>query len=225
MTYEQLLDLLLETKDEKYAAFQKPLSNSDYEIIGIKIPILKKLAKEHYQDADLDLAKFEHHHYLEVEMLYFIFGMLRNKSIEARLDFIYRNVKYADSWMITDTPNAYLARLDYESYIDFFKKTYLDKHVYTRRIAYVIGLKVFRDNRILEILPLLRNDEEYMVTMGQAWLLASMAICYPEEIYNYLANSKNDMLRKKTISKIVDSFRIGDDYKAKFKKLRCIGKV
>ena len=59
-----------------------------------------------------------------------------------------------------------------------------------------------------------------MVTMGQAWLLASMAICYPEEIYNYLNESKNITLRKKTISKIVDSFRISDEYKIKFKGLR-----
>ena len=71
MTYQELLSLLLSLKDEKYAAFQKPLCNSDYEIIGIKIPVLKKIAKEHYKDKDLNMDEFEHHHYLEVEMIYF----------------------------------------------------------------------------------------------------------------------------------------------------------
>ena len=220
MKYCELLDYLISIGDEKYAAFQKPLSNSDYEIIGIKIPILKKIAKEHYQDKDLDLNEFEHHHYLEVEMLYFIIGMLRNKSVDDKLEFIYKNVKYADSWMITDTPNAYLAKLDFDRYIEFFKKTYQSKHVYTRRIGYVMGLKVFRDKRVLEVLNLIQDDNEYMVTMGQAWLLATMAICYPEEVFNYLSKSSNVTLRKKTISKIVESFRISDDYKVKFKTLR-----
>ena len=220
MTYKQLLKQLLDLKDEKYAAFQKPLCNSDYEIIGIKIPVLKKIAKEHYKDKDLNMSEFEHHHYLEVEMIYFILGMLQNKSMDDKLDFILKNVKYADSWMITDTPNGFLAGLDFDRYFEFFKKTYLSDHLFTRRIAYILGLKVYRDNRILQILNLLKDDDEYMVTMGQAWLLASMAICYPEEIYNYLAKSNNVTLRKKTISKIVDSFRISNDYKAKFKELR-----
>ena len=217
MTYKQLLELLLSKKDEKYAAFQKPLCNSDYEIIGIKIPVLKKIAKEHYKDDDLNMEEFEHHHYLEVEMIYFIIGMLKNnKNLDAKLDFILKNVKYADSWMITDTPNAYLADLDFDRYIKFYKETYTNKHTYTRRIAYILGLKVYRDRRILEILELLKDDNEYMVTMGQAWLLACMAICYPEEIFNYLSQSNNLMLRRKTISKIVDSFRINEEYKIKF---------
>ena len=220
MTYQDLKKYLLSIADEKYAAFQKPLCNSNYKIIGIKIPVLKKIAKEHYKDTDLKMSEFEHHEYLEVEMIYVILGMLQNKSIDDKLKFILDNVKYADSWMITDTPNGFLKDLDYERYISFFKKTYKDKNLFTRRIAYVLGLKVYRDNRILEILDLLIDDGEYMVTMGQAWLLASMAICYPEEIYNYLAQSKNKVLRKKTISKIVDSFRISEEYKTKFKELR-----
>ena len=220
MKYKQLLDLLLSMKDEKYAAFQKPLCNSDYEIIGIKIPVLKKIAKEHYKDNDLDMSEFEHHHYLEVEMIYFILGMLQNKSIDDKLDFILKNVKYADSWMITDTPNGFLKDLDIDRYFDFFKKTYLSQHTYTRRIAYILGLKVYRNPKILDVLGLLKDDDEYMVTMGQAWLLASMAICYPEEILNYLKHSSNITLKKKTISKIVDSFRISEEYKVKFKKLR-----
>ena len=220
MTYKQLLALLLEKKDEKYAAFQKPLCNSNYEIIGIKIPVLKKIAKEHYKDKDLDMSEFEHHHYLEVEMIYFIFGMLQNKSADDKLDFILKNVKYADSWMITDTPNGFLKDLDFDRYFEFFKKTYLSDHIFTRRIAYILGLKVYRDNRILKVLDYLKDDDEYMVTMGQAWLLASMAICYPEEIFHYLSKSNNATLKKKTISKIVDSFHISDEYKTKFKTLR-----
>ena len=220
MTYKQLLKQLLDLKDEKYAAFQKPLCNSDYEIIGIKIPVLKKIAKEHYKDKDLNMSEFEHHHYLEVEMIYFILGMLQNKSMDDKLDFILKNVKYADSWMITDTPNGFLKDLDFDRYFGFFKKTYLSDHIFTRRIAYILGLKVYRDNRILKVLDYLKDDDEYMVTMGQAWLLASMAICYPEEIFSYLSKTNNAALKKKTISKIVDSFRINDEYKTKFKMLR-----
>lgn len=220
MTYAELVALLLDHGDETYAAFQKPLSHSDYDIIGIRIPDLKKIAKEHYRDEDLVFADFEHHHYLEVEMLFVILGMLRSKTIDEKMTFLCENVHYADSWMITDTPNAYLAKLDFDRYFSFFKKTYRSEHLYTRRIAYVVGLKVFRDPRMVQILDWIQDDEECMVTMGQAWLLATMAISCPMEIYEYLRKSSNVTLRRKTISKIVDSFRIKDGDKLLFKSLR-----
>ena len=87
-------------------------------------------------------------------MIYFCLGMLQNKSIDDKLDFILNNVKYADSWMITDTPNCYLKDLDFDRYYEFLKKTYLSSHIFTRRIAYILGLKVYRDRRILQILDL-----------------------------------------------------------------------
>ncbi|MBO4726473.1 MAG: hypothetical protein J5598_02630, partial [Clostridia bacterium] len=63
--------------------------------------------------------------------------------------------------------------------------------------------------------------EDYMVSMGQAWLLATIAICYPKVVYDFLSNSADINLKKKTISKIKDSYRIDDITKNKFVGLRC----
>lgn len=220
MNYQELMNELYKNKNDDYALFQKKLSNSDYEVIGIKLPDLKKIAKESYKDESLHLSDFNHHKILEEELMYLYIGMNRAKTIDEKLNFVLENVKYADSWMITDSYNAFLSKLDFDHYIDFFMKTSNSKHIYTRRISYILGLKVIRDERVLSILKYLTDDTEYMVIMGQAWLLATMAICYPNEIYEYLNKSTNTPLIRKTVSKIVDSFRISEENKTMFKTLR-----
>ena len=56
--------------------------------------------------------------------------------------------------------------------------------------------------------------------MAEAWLLATIAITFPDEIYQFLSSTKDIALKRKTISKMCDSFRISQDTKEKFKQLR-----
>ena len=66
----------------------------------------------------------------------------------------------------------------------------------------------------------IKPNEKYMVMMSEAWLMATIAISYPDEIYNYLAKCDDITLKRKTISKISDSYRFDEDAKNRFKSLR-----
>ena len=59
-----------------------------------------------------------------------------------------------------------------------------------------------------------------MVMMSEAWLLQSIAIKYPDEVFNLLTTLEDEKLKLKTISKICDSFRFNMEAKEKFKTLR-----
>ena len=59
-----------------------------------------------------------------------------------------------------------------------------------------------------------------MVMMAEAWLLATVAIDFPDPIFNYLKNTNDITLKRKTISKMCDSFRINEKQKQRFKSLR-----
>ena len=115
---------------------------------------------------------------------------------------------------------CFLKKFDFDTYISFFKKCYDSPEVYKRRLAYVLGLKHYKNKDILEILKYIRKDEDYMVMMASAWLLATIAINYPTDVFLYLENLDDIRLKRKTISKICDSRRITSDWKEKFKKLR-----
>ena len=87
-------------------------------------------------------------------------------------------------------------------------------------MSYIVGLKFSKDKRILDITKYMTLNDEYMVLMGEAWLLATIAITYPNEIYEYIKDCRDLTLKRKTISKINESYRIESEVKTKFKSLR-----
>ena len=220
MTYLELEKHLFSISDKKFADFSKSLSNSDYISIGVKNPVLRQIIKDHVKDDELKLDEFNLGTYLEVDFIYFGLALARLKTINDQLDFLKENIYKAKSWAITDTAQTYLKKSDFDTFLNFFKSLYKSKYTFDRRFGYIFALKHWKNPRILDILPLLTLNEEYIVMMAEAWLLATVAIEYPDEIYEYLKNIKDEKLKRKTISKMCDSYRITQEEKNKFKALR-----
>ena len=220
MNYNGLIEILFKMRDEKFATFSKGLSNSDYETIGIKNTKLREFIKEYKDDSEIRLEDFELGKYLEIDFLYFGIALSRIKSINEQLDFLRNNIKLAKSWAITDCITTFLKKCSFDLYWDFFLDLYNSKFTYERRMAYVLGLKFYRDENILKVLNYINYNEEYMVMMAEAWLLATIAITFSSDVYNYLKSIDDITLKRKTISKMCDSRRIDDETKTRFKGLR-----
>ena len=58
MNYSELYNYLFSIRDLKFMEFSKTISNSSYEVIGVKTPILKDLVKKHFNDNELILKDF-----------------------------------------------------------------------------------------------------------------------------------------------------------------------
>ena len=220
MKYKKLKEFLLANGDKKFSEFSKTLSNSYYKVIGVKNPILRQIIKEHVKDNELKTEEFVLGEYLDIDFIYFGLSLSRLKNVDDQLGFLKKNIRYAKSWAITDTVSTYIKKQDFAKYYDFFKSMHNTKHTYERRMAYILGLKHYKNEQILKVLDNINTNEEYMVMMAEAWLLATIAISYPNEIYEFLTNCKDASLKRKTISKIKESFRIDANTKDKFVSLR-----
>ena len=220
MTYQELVKYLFEIKDDNFALFSKRLSNSKLISIGVKTPVIRKIIKEHVFDEELKLNDFELEKYLEVDSIYFGLGLLRRKTYIEQAEFLDKNLIHASSWAITDTLGVYMRKCSFEDFLTFYKAHFESEHLYTRRFSYVFALKFASDKRIVDLFPLIKLHEDYMVTMAEAWLLSFAAINYQEEVFNYLSSIDDKELIRKTISKICDSYRFEESEKNKFKSLR-----
>ena len=220
MDYYHLVSFLESIKDDKLASFSKKLSNSDYLFYGIKIPILRKIIKERKLDKELDLKEFVLGEFFEIDFLYFGLSLININDINSQLSFIQKEIHKAKSWMVTDSVPSFISKYDFDTYFSFFLKTYNSKEEYERRISYVLGLKLSKEKEILSILEYMNKEDTYIVEMAKAWLLATIAITYPMEVYDFVSKNKSSLLKRKTISKIVESYRISDSLKNDFKKLR-----
>ncbi len=220
MTYKELEKYLENNANKKFADFVKTVSNSEYLVFGVKNPVLRQIVKEHVKDEEMRLEDFKTGKYLEIDFIYFGLALSRCKNIDEQLEFLKQNIKKAKSWAITDTAATYLKKLTFDKYWSFFLKLVKSSFIYDRRMAFIVGLKLAKDKNILKVTEYIQKDEEYMVMMGEAWLLATVAIYYPNEIYEYLQGLDDIALKRKVISKMVDSFRIDEATKERFKGLR-----
>ena len=220
MDYQELERYLFEISDKKFADFSKSLSNSDYISIGVKNPVLRSIIKEHTKDEELKLSDFKLGKYLEVDFIYFGLGLVRCKTVDEQLDFLDKNIYKAKSWAITDCMSTYIKKIKFVQFWKFFEKNNDSQYIFTRRMSYILALKFYRDREVLRTLDYIKPNEDYMVMMAEAWLMATIAICYPDEIYDYLSKTKDLTLKRKTISKINESFRFDQATKEKFKSLR-----
>lgn len=220
MNYQELEKHLFEISDQKFADFSKSLSNSDYISIGVKNPVLRSIIKEHVKNEELKLSDFKLGKYLEVDFIYFGLGLVRCKTVDEQLNFLDKNIYKAKSWAITDCMSTYIKKIKFEQFWKFFKKNNDSQYIFTRRISYILALKFYRDKEVLRTLDYIKPNEDYMVMMAEAWLMATIAIYYPNEIYDYLSQVKDMVLKRKTISKINESYRFDQATKDKFKSLR-----
>ena len=142
MTYKELEQYLETNANKKFAEFAKTVSNSEYLVFGVKNPVLRQIVKEHVKDEEMRLEDFKTGKYLEIDFIYFGLALSRCKNIYEQLEFLKQNIKIAKSWAITDTASTFLRKISFEKYWKFFLDNQDSKYLSSRRMAYIIGLKL-----------------------------------------------------------------------------------
>ena len=220
MDYFALKKLLFDSADNKNMEFAKKVFNTSYKIIGLMTPTLKKLIQEHYKDEDLKLSDFEVGEYQEIDIFYLVTALKRAKSYKEQMEFLKKNLYFVKGWAVTDVLNQYLKKATFAEYFPYFEHFAKCKSTYEARFAYIGMLKHYESPEIERIVPYIRYNEEYMIMMAEAWLLATIAIKHSDFVYSLLKDMDDEVLKKKTISKMVESYRISKEDKERVKALR-----
>ena len=152
--------------------------------------------------------------------IYYYVSLDQIKRVDERMAFIHDNLLFSD-WWHTDQIISYVADLDFNTALGYAKDYIHGSDPFIRRWGYVLFISKLCKGHAEELLPLMHDDEEYYVQMAQAWLIAELAVHEPETVHEWFR--RNDLkynINGKAIQKICDSFRISDEWKAEFKKLR-----
>ena len=124
-------------------------------------------------------------------------------------------------WWHTDQLIRYVADLDFDVALGYAKDYIHSEDPFIRRWGYVLFISRLCKGHATALLALMQNDDHYYVQMAEGWLIAELAVHEPEAVYAWLRqNELMYNINGKAIQKICDSFRISDEWKAEFKKLR-----
>lgn len=221
----ELIKLLNNNQDLKYKEFNDKIVNTNLKTIGVRTPILKKMAKDISKgDYEKFLKNNGSNYFEEVMIEGFVISYIKDpleilKNLDKFLDKI-------DNWAVCDmliSSCKKLAKIK-DDYYFFIKKNLLSKNVWRVRFSFVSLLNYFVEEKYLnDIFMFLDNDKNdfYYVMMAKAWLISICYIKYPKETFNYLKKAKiDDITYNKAISKICDSYRVKKDDKNLLSKMK-----
>ena len=207
-----LREELFKAQDLKYREFHKKLipTVDEKELIGVRIPQIKKIAKEAFNSNAENLCE-----YYEEKMIYgFCIGM-KKCSLEEHIEDIKSFVPMINNWAICDSCCAsFKFTKKYKDELYDFILSYIGKGEYETRFAIVMLMEYYLCDeyidRVLKIISEHKSDY-YYVNMALAWCVQAAFVKQRDKTLELLKSKTLSVeVQNKAIQKIRDSFRVSD---------------
>lgn len=222
---EKVIQFLKDNQDIKYRNFTLPLiPNVDEKtFIGVRLPVLKKYAKElSKEDRDIFLNELPHYYHEENILHAFILSFI--KDYNEFIILVDKFLPHVSNWSVCDTIcNKYLVKYKDQLFKEIYKWL-KSKELYRVRYATKCLMNYYLDDDFkeehIEKLVEVKLDD-YYVKMMIAWYLATgLAKQYDSFIKVIEQKRFDDFIHNKAIQKAVESYRVSDEHKAYLKTLK-----
>lgn len=217
---------LFELQDSEYKAFHSrlmPTINPDT-IIGVRIPALRKLAKEFSKHPKINdfLNILPHKYYEENNLHGFVIEEI--KEYDTVIKELDKFLPFVDNWATCDLMSPRIFKKHTEELLEKVKVWINSEDTYTIRFGIRMLMSFYlEENFKKEYLTLVSeiHSKEYYVNMMIAWFFAT---ALAKQYYDTLPFIENQMLSKwthnKAIQKAVESNRIENNIKEYLKTLK-----
>ncbi len=226
MEREKIIQYLFDNQDSKYRDFLSKLIPGIENIIGVRAPILQKLAKQIAKSDYSSYLNQSEFQYYEEQMVYgLVLGSIR-KDFETVTYYLKGFVPMIDNWSVCDSLCSSLKEVKShrESVLPYLIECCRSDDEYVIRFGIVMFLNYYCDEEHIELLLCEFNrisNEAYYVRMGVAWAVSICFVKCREHTIKYLLDNKmDDWTHNKSIQKIVESIRVPLEDKAMVKTLK-----
>ena len=217
---------LFELQDKDYALFQSRLvPDIDSElIIGVRVPTLRKFAKELKKNQGCeDFLKELPHKYYDENMLHGIL-ISEMKDYIGCIESLNEFLPYIDNWAVCDTLSPKVFKKNKDTLLEEICTWSKSKKTYTCRFGIGMLMSHFLDedfNKEYLQLPAGIKSKEYYVNMMLAWFFATALAKQWESTLPLFEEEKLDVwVHNKAIQKAKESYRIDADKKAYLSSLK-----
>lgn len=223
-----ILEKLFELQDLKYKDFnQKLILNIDKDkIIGIKVPVLRKFAKDFYKNNLEKVYSFMNelpHFYMEENNLH-LFFIENIKDFKTCMEYTQKILPYIDNWQSCD---IFLPKIFKNHKSEVYEKILLwinSKDIYTVRFSIKLLMTNYMDKDFkyenLEIVSKIKSDN-YYINMARAWYFQNALYKKYNYAIKFIENRKLDTFtHNKAIQKSIESKVISMEKKNYLKSLK-----
>ncbi|RXI38178.1 DNA alkylation repair protein [Clostridium tetani] len=212
--------------DEDYKKFSSSLLPNIDNILGVRLPELRKLAKKVAKD---DWRKFidtaDNQYFEQIMLQGMVLGYIKI-NIEEILLYVAEFIPKIDNWSVCDSfcGGLKFTKNNMEQVWNFIQPFLSSKKEYEVRFAVVMLLDFYiNDEYIDKVLKLLDNVNHpgYYAKMAVAWAVSICYIKFPEKTMDYLKNNNlDDFTYNKSLQKICESLRVDKETKKIIKAMR-----
>ena len=218
---------LISMQDEKYRDFtSKLIPNIEKKsMIGVRLPQVKKLAKEMYKSGEYDnfLNSLPHTYFEEYHLHCYIISEIKN--FEYFIEELEKVLPFIDNWSVCDSLRPKCFVKNKEKALVYIKMWLKSEHVYTKRFAIeMLMVHFLNDDFKHEYLEFVSGvqGEDYYLKMMVAWYFATALAKQYEATLPYIENRliKDKWTHNKAIQKALESYRVSEEHKAYLRNLK-----
>ncbi|MBR3789210.1 MAG: DNA alkylation repair protein [Clostridia bacterium] len=224
---KKILDELFSLQDKEYREFNGKLipTVSKENVIGIRIPVLRKYEKEirNTEKAREFLKSLPHKYTEEYNLHALLLENIKsyNDTITALNDFL----PFVDNWATCDIMSIKIFKKHLDILPEQLDLWLNSSHTYTIRFAIKMYMTYYLDDNFkieyMTKISKLRSDE-YYVNMMIAWYFATALAKQYDSAIKFLEEKKlSGWVHNKTIQKAIESYRITDEQKTYLRTLKC----
>lgn len=220
MTYSEFLNILSSYAETEFAAFQKRLISTKYEIMGVRTPIMRKLAKEYAVDFE-EIFAFPNEYF---EVVFIKLTIISSFDYDRFSKYLDDCVALMDNWGLCDCFKAKCIKRRKEEFLSVLEGIFEKGGEYEQRYPLVVLLSEYMEEKYLPIVEgYIRraNTDFYYVHMAVAWLTAEILIKHYAYGVSLLEKGLLDAkTHNKAIQKAVESYRLTKEQKEFLRSLK-----
>lgn len=217
---------LFELSDKKYKEFQRGLVPNSDDIIGIRIPQLRKIAKQIAKQNHIEfLDKYKPEYYEEKLIYGLVIGYMK-EDLNIRIKYLDKFVPIIDNWAVCDGAcNTYkFTNNNLEEMWEYVQKYVDSDKEFEVRFAVIMLMEYYlTDEYIDKVFEIYNNIklDKYYVKMGIAWGISEAFVKYEEKTRKFLKKCSLDKFTfNKSLQKIIESYRVSEDTKNELRKMK-----
>ena len=228
MTNAEIRAALEARVDEKYREFSAALVPDTGDMLGVRLPELRRLAKTlARKDAEAYLARASDASFEERLLQGLVIGYARMDRA-ARLAALERFLPKIDSWSVCDSAcvTCKFVAKEPDFWFDWLAALTRRSEEFIARFGLVCLLDHFvrpgaeSARRVLAVCAEVRG-EAYYVRMANAWAIAECAAVIPDDVAALLREGAlDDFTRRMAIRKARESYRVAPEDKERLRALR-----
>lgn len=222
----RLQQQLFVLQDEEYRDFHSKLMPNipKEDVIGIRVPVLRKFAKEFAKSDEKEkFLKELPHRYYEENNLHMML-LVEMKDYDGCMQEMERFLPYINNWATCDFPAPKCFEKHKKYVLEHIKIWIKSSQTYTVRYAIGMLMRLFLEDDFSAEYPQMVaevSSEEYYINMMIAWYFATALAKQWDAVIPYIEQRKlSPWVHRKTIQKAVESYRITPGQKEYLKSFR-----